>query len=149
MLVRALMKKVRAVAPDDDMGTAFRAVVASGRRHLPVVDGDRLVGIVSEWDLLRAWARQDSRTLRVRQVMTSNVHSANPNEQLVAIPQRLVDEGVGCLPVVENDKLLGIVAVSDVVAAIAHEHFAARRPSKKAIARKRPASKKKARVGKR
>lgn len=147
MQVQKLMsKKVRTLRPTDDIGTAIAILVATGGRHIPVVDGKRLVGVVSEWDILGAWARKGSPAISVSQIMTGNVHTTGPSDTLANVTMRMVEERVGCLPVVEGDELVGVVDVHDIIVATHREHFA-KRSAGKTIAKppKRPAAKKKAR----
>lgn len=122
MQVHQLMtKKFRALRPDDDLATALQLLVASQGRHLVVLDDKKLVGLVSEWDVLRAWARQGQRLTTAKQIMSGNVHTAKPSQSLADIAMRLIEERVGCFPVVEGDKVVGLVDVNDVIKAVARE----------------------------
>ncbi len=87
-------------------------------RHLPVVEGRRLVGLVSHRDLIRALARQSSgqapRTLSVEEVMTREVETVAPHASAREAIDRLLENRFGCLPVVDaRGELVGIVTESD------------------------------------
>ena len=98
-------------------------------RHLPVLDddGQQLVGIVSQRDLFRgALAQaigygQHARrklldTLQVKDVMTDELITTTPETPLVEAARVIMKRKIGCLPVVKNGQLLGILTEGDFVA---------------------------------
>ena len=102
-------------------------------RHLPVVEGRRLLGLVSHRDLLRysvsqldpspAGAQQDMRNkvnTFVSDVMTRNVEVARPQDTVSHAARKLIVGRFGCLPVVdEADNLVGIVTEIDLLRLLA------------------------------
>jgi len=103
-------------------------------RHLPVVDGQRLVGILSHRDLLQATSRgldksavaavREARMLEetfVRDVMNTNVVTTRVDTSLSEAARSMLENRVGALPVVdENDELLGIVSETDLLRCLVH-----------------------------
>lgn len=99
-------------------------------RHLPVTDGNRLIGLLTERDLLRLSAsnilphraQQDEALLgrfRVRDVMVRDIVTVSPETPVAAAAKLLLDKRLGCLPVVNAaNELVGIVTSSDFVAAV-------------------------------
>jgi CBS domain-containing protein len=105
-------------------------------RHLPVTDDDRLIGLISERDLLGVsassllphGAQQDRSLLerfRVRDVMVRDVITVTPETPITVAARLLLDKRIGCLPVVNaQQELVGIVTSTDFVACVvrAAEH---------------------------
>lgn len=112
------------IAANDSLAAAQRAMARAHIRHLPVVQGDRLVGVLSERDVLaaRANAAGDAwRTKPVADVMSAPPHTASPDDPLTEVAGRMALEEIGAMPIVELGKLLGIATVSDVLDAEVRE----------------------------
>lgn len=131
MLVREFMNpNPVAIPPDTPLLEAEWRMQEGGFRHLPIVDAyDRVVGIVSDHDLREAapsdataLSRQEltyllSR-LAVRDVMSAPVVSARPAEPAETAAIRMRERKIGALPVIEDDRLVGIVTTTDMLDAL-------------------------------
>lgn len=131
MLVREFMTRHPVtIAPHTPLMEAEWRMEEGGFRHLPVVDvDDRLRGIVSDRDLHEAApshvttaSRQQlsyllSR-LTVEEVMATPVLTARPEEPAETAAIRMRENKVGALPVVEDDRLIGIVTTTDMLEAL-------------------------------
>jgi CBS domain-containing membrane protein len=103
-------------------------------RHLPVLDENgQLAGILTQRDLFRGALakalgygeraqRQLMDTLVVKEVMTSDVITTTPDTPLAEAAQVLVERKIGCLPVVEAGRLVGIITEADFVALAARKN---------------------------
>jgi acetoin utilization protein AcuB len=120
--------RVTTIAPEDTLHHADGIMTLGGLRHLPVVSGGALLGIVTHRDILRAPttfigfaadARAVLRTLTVRDVMTKEVVTIDADATVREAAERLLKHKVGCLPVLESGALVGIVTTSDLLHAIA------------------------------
>ena len=100
-------------------------------RHLPVLSGDRLVGIVSQRDLFRAAIssllqlggdaeRKWLAGIPVKAVMTPRVFTIAPSVSLRSAVRIMIDKRIGCLPVVEDGKLVGLLSESDCLLHLAY-----------------------------
>jgi acetoin utilization protein AcuB len=82
-------------------------------RHRPVVAGDVLVGVLAERDLHAGEAvHQEDRS--VRSVMTAGVITIGPDDPVEQAARLMLENKIGCLPVVENRALTGIITESDI-----------------------------------
>lgn len=127
MKVRDIMVKEVATLDVNDELSLANDIMRLGRiRHLPVVDGARLVGIISERDLFRSSlaqalgyetkaTREIMKTLRIKDVMVTKVITVSPDTELKTAVKMMVDHKIGCLPVVEGDRLVGLVTETDIL----------------------------------
>jgi len=96
-----------------------------GFRHAPVVEDGRLVGIVSDRDLLRRAPRlvgeleaemaDDAAVCTIADVMTGEPLTCSPNDAIDVVARRLHSLHIGCLPVVSDGVLIGMVTVTDIL----------------------------------
>jgi CBS domain-containing protein len=122
MKIKELMKRSpTTVQVDDDLTTARDLMVWMGIRHLPVLDGGKLIGTLSESDVAAFQARTGTspRTMSghpVEQAMHTPVETSTPEELVDDAAQRMAARGINCLPVVEGGDLVGLVTASDILA---------------------------------
>jgi len=85
-----------------------------------VLDADRVVGIFSERDYARrvALRGRSSRTTPIYEVMTSKVFYVRPDHTIEECMALMTEKRIRHLPVMENDRLIGIISIGDVVKAM-------------------------------
>jgi IMP dehydrogenase len=116
-----------AVAPDASVAVVARMLEDYGIGGMPVVDGGRLVGVVSRTDLVRLWASPDPsldwRSLPVREVMTQPAVTVRGSATLQEAARVMADSNVARLVVVgeDADVALGVISDTDLVRAIGRE----------------------------
>jgi CBS domain-containing protein len=106
------------VRPDDRLALAAQMMVWANVRHLPVVRGREVVGVLSERDVFRrngevgahAAAREP-----VERAMRSPAVTVDPEEPLVTAISLMADRKLGCLPVVGAQGLVGILTTADLL----------------------------------
>jgi CBS domain-containing protein len=106
------------VRADDDLALAESLLRLGGIRHLPVVQDGRLVGLLTQRDLLRSGhaGRESARTARVGAAMTAGPSTVRPATSLATAARTMLEHKYGCLPVCEEDgTLVGIVTEADFV----------------------------------
>ena len=127
-LVKDLMtEKVFTLGPSDSLVSLEDLMDSRRIRHVPIVDreGD-LIGLVSHRDLARsALGRLDDlpisverdilRARRVREIMMSEPETVDPDAPLSEAAALLLENKIGCLPVVEGSRLVGILTEADFV----------------------------------
>jgi len=121
-----MVKEVASLDVNDELSLANDIMRLGRIRHLPVVDGPRLVGIISERDLFRSSLAQAlgygtkatrdlMKTLRIKDIMVPQVITISPETDLKDAVQLMVDKKIGCLPVVEEDRLVGLITETDIL----------------------------------
>jgi CBS domain-containing protein len=104
------------VEPDTPVAEAAKQMAREDVGPLPVVEDGRLVGIVTDRDLVvRVLAdKRDPTSTRVREAASKGLVTVSPDDDLVKTLDLLAKHQVRRLPVVEGDRLVGIVAQADV-----------------------------------
>lgn len=104
------------VTPDDTLQLAMRTMVERNIGVLPVCEGDRLVGILSERDFLRrVLFKGVSLEQEVRSVMTDKITTVNSGESIERCMELMTELRVRHLPVVDGGRLTGVLSIGDVV----------------------------------
>jgi CBS domain-containing membrane protein len=133
--VRDLMSDhVISVHPGESVDKVYDAMTERGIRHIAVIDDDGdLVGLVSHRDLLRHALIERSdlpffiqravlRRTRTEEVMTSEVETAEPDLPLAEAARIMFENKLGCLPVTEGWRVVGILTESDFVKYFTRRH---------------------------
>ena len=112
----AMTASPTAIAGDKTVVEAARTMTTENVGSLPVVEEQKLVGMVTDRDLvINVLAKDlDPHKVPVADIATHDPVSASPDESLDAALQRMADEQVRRLPVVEDGRLVGILAQADV-----------------------------------
>ena len=126
-----MSRQVVCVHPDEELQIADNIMNLGRVRHMPVVDADgALLGIVTQRDLFRsalirllgfgsAMDERSLRGIRIKEVMTTNPRTTTPDTPLAKAAGEMCRYKVGCLPVLESGKVVGILTEGDFVAEFA------------------------------
>jgi len=113
-----MARAVVSVAPEDTLGEAAQKMVDEGVGSAVVLDHGRLIGILTERDLLKAAAgRVHSSEARVREWMTEDPITASSETSVEDAVRTMLEHGFRHLPLVEDGRTVGVVSLREVVRA--------------------------------
>ena len=126
LLVRNSMTRELVTVVSETTAAEALALFRMNRiRHLPVLEGRRLVGVISDRDLRAATpalgdlARAEALDrIRVADEMARDVTTAGPEDPIEDAAMAMYERKIGCLPVVDGEDLVGILTTSDVMRAL-------------------------------
>jgi acetoin utilization protein AcuB len=124
-----MTKEVVCVSPNDLMSTVFEIFNNNNFHHLPVVEDNQLVGIISQVDVLGVMKcsnlfkgdenRKDNenllKSLVAREVMTAKPETLSPDDTLAQVAQLFIQNEYHCIPIVDHGKVVGILTTLDLV----------------------------------
>ena len=116
MQVREIMTRaVKTVSPSDTIQKAAEIMKSVDCGSVPVTDGERVTGMLTDRDIVvTAIAKGKSPSTPVKECMTNTVVSIPPEKDAQSAANMMADNQVRRLPVVENGKLVGIIAIADL-----------------------------------
>jgi acetoin utilization protein AcuB len=114
-LAEIMNTQVRVTSPLDKADTAYELMRRHEIHHLVVLDGGRVVGVLSDRDLGGRNGAAARRGKTVAELMSSHTVSATPRTSIKEAANLLRGRGIGCLPVLERRKLVGIVTAADLL----------------------------------
>jgi CBS domain-containing protein len=111
-----MSRDVVTLEEDDDLGLA-ESILGLGRiRHLPVARGETLLGLVTHRDLVRALAEtKGEKGRKASEIMRRDVRTVTPTTRLREAAELMLKHKLGCVPVLEDGKLVGILTEADLV----------------------------------
>lgn len=115
--------QIWSVSPDTKIFEALQLMAEKNIGALVVLDGDKLVGIISERDYARkvALKGKTSKETPIRDIMTPKVLYVTPEKTAEDCMALMIEKRIRHLPVYEQDKLIGVVSIGDVVKAVIEE----------------------------
>jgi CBS domain-containing protein len=124
-----MQKKVHTVNVDDRVVHARHIMITENIARLPVLEEKKLVGIISDIEIAYAFAslkkafslgrqKHHLEELLVKDIMRSPVVWSNPSISMYDAAQLMLRENIGALPLIENDKLVGMVTRTDLLHSI-------------------------------
>ena len=119
-----MTRGVRTMRPDDNQVAASKAMEELNIGAVPVCEGERLVGMVTDRDIVvRGVAQElDLRKCKLSDVMSAHVRTVRDDDDVQEVLREMGKSQVRRLPVVDrNDHLVGIISLGDIAAKQAHD----------------------------
>ncbi|ODS36635.1 hypothetical protein BEH94_11635 [Candidatus Altiarchaeales archaeon WOR_SM1_SCG] len=108
-----IMHTVVSVKPEDSATKARAMIRRWGNRALPVLENNKIVGILTRGDLLGITSSKTNMT--VEGIMNKNIISVMPDEDLFSVARKIIKTGARQMPVVDDSVFRGIVTSSDII----------------------------------
>jgi acetoin utilization protein AcuB len=123
MLVRDIMRSpVFTISPDTTLQDAYRTMQGKSIRHLPVLENDRLVGVITDRDLRLATSALAPSPFppgsQVSAVMCRTPLTADALDPVEDAARTMREQKIGCLPVMDDGQLIGIITGIDLLDAL-------------------------------
>ena len=106
---------------------AYKLMTTESVRHLPVLDGGTLVGIISDRDVKFASSFNNSGDMLVEEIMSTDAYATSPDTELDNVVEHMAESKLGCAVIQqENGKVVGVFTATDSLRVLAHvlrEHY--------------------------
>jgi CBS domain-containing protein len=113
--VKTLMRSAPAVALHDSLGKVAKLMIESEIRQLPVYSGKKLLGFVTDDDVIHGAIMERWGNTRVEEIMTKKPFVIEEDESVGAILSLFRSEGISHVPIVRDGKLVGVVSIFDII----------------------------------
>jgi CBS domain-containing protein len=113
--VKSLMRPAPRVSKTVSLSKAARLMIESGVRQLPVFEKNRLVGFVTDEDIIHGAVTQEWGNTAVENVMAKAPQVIEANRSVGAVLSLFREHGVSHVPVVDQGKLVGIISIQDII----------------------------------
>jgi len=119
-ILNAKGNSVWTISPDTTVFDALKTMADKNVGALVVLAGEEVVGLVSERDYARKVILhgKSSREISVSEIMSTNIHSVRPDQNIEDCMEEMTDKRVRHLPVLDKNRLAGLISIGDVVKAI-------------------------------
>jgi CIC family chloride channel protein len=116
LVADAMNTHVVSLPPEESVQKAYQMMIDKDFKGIPIVESERVVGMVTMSDLLRV-PREEMNSTNLKSIMTRDLLITYPDESLFEVLNKMTRNGVGRLPVVsrETNKLVGIITRTDVM----------------------------------
>ena len=113
--VETLMRPAPTVTLHDSVGKAARLMIESEIRQLPVYSGEKLLGFVTDEDVIHGAVKEKWGNTKVEEVMTKKPFVVEEDDSVGAVLSLFREQGISHAPVVSDGKLLGMISIHDII----------------------------------
>ncbi|MCL2358618.1 CBS domain-containing protein [Candidatus Bathycorpusculum sp.] len=112
--VKNLMTGASKVSLDDSLSRVAKLMIGSGVRQLPVIEQNKIIGFVTDEDLIHAFAEAPWGNAPVESLMTRAPHTVEVNRSVGAVLGLMREFGISHVPIMERGRLGGIISIQDI-----------------------------------
>ncbi len=111
-----MIKDLTTLGPDDKVGSAAEIFKTKRIHHLPIVDNGNLVGLVTTHDLWNKHIQpNDFDKIAIKEIMSTKLIKLSPDDKIGTAAELFLDNRFHALPVVDGEKIVGLVTTFDVL----------------------------------
>ncbi|MCB0525380.1 MAG: CBS domain-containing protein [Saprospiraceae bacterium] len=105
------------LGPENTLGEARDILISKHIHHIPIVEGRKLVGMITSWDMFKlGLSAEDFKGMKIKEVMTTKVATLDPEQHLGAVAEVLTKHLFHAVPIVNDlGELEGIVTSTDLI----------------------------------
>jgi CBS domain-containing protein len=119
-----MTREVVTAGPDDKLSVARNIFMKNRVHHLPIVDGKKLLGILTTYDIFKLVSKHDDfETVTIGDVMTIHVATLEPEDKVGSAAELFLENLFHAVPIVKNGELQGIVTSFDVIKYEFHKEY--------------------------
>lgn len=123
-IIDLMSVRVVGAEPEETVEEAIGRMLEAGVGSVAVCEGSKLVGILTERDVLHlAWRGANLAELKVGHAMTTKLVTVEPGDDVVEVARLMREHRIRHVPVVHGENLLGMIAMRDVLDALAERLF--------------------------
>jgi predicted transcriptional regulator len=113
--VKTLMRSASKVSPDFSLSKVAKLMIESGVRQLPVFEKNKLLGFVTDENIIHGAVTQEWGNAAVEKIMTKAPQVIDADRSVGAVLSLFREQGVSHVPVMDEGKLVGIISIHDVI----------------------------------
>ena len=113
--VKTLTRPAPKVSPEFTLSKAAKLMIESGIRQLPVFEKNKLLGFVTDENIIHGAVTQEWGNTAIEKIMTKAPHTIEANRSVGAVLSLLREQGISHVPVVDEGKLAGIISIQDIL----------------------------------
>jgi predicted transcriptional regulator len=113
--VRTLMRPAPKVSLDFPLSKASKLMIESSIRQLPVFEKNKLLGFVTDENIIHGAVTQEWGNTAIEKIMTKSPHTIEANRSVGAVLSLFREQGISHVPVIDDGKLAGIISIQDVL----------------------------------
>lgn len=112
-----MSKNIVSITPDTTLGEVREILLKKRIHHLPVLEGKKLVGVITTWDMFKMGKSVDDyKDMKAYEIMTSHVATLHPDEHIGAAAEIFEEHLFQAVPVVnEQHELMGMITTYDLL----------------------------------
>lgn len=113
--VKSLTRTAPKVSPEFSISKAAKLMIESGIRQLPVFEKNKLIGFVTDENIIHGAVTQEWGNTPIEKIMTRTPYTIEAHRSVGAVLSLMREQGISHVPVIDNGKLAGMISIHDII----------------------------------